>query len=140
MDIYLIERKLANTDYKVLYVKSFLQLRTERQRFSPYGLHGGQPGAPEEAIIKPDTENRHIGKTTMEIKKDDVLRLITSGAGGWGNPLERDPELVLKDVRDEKVSIKRAREAYGVVINEPAMKVDLAQTQKLRKTMKEDRR
>ena len=127
-------------EYKLLDDEAILQLRTERQRFSPYGLYGGQPGAPEEAIINPDTENRHIGKTTMEIKKDDVLRLITSGAGGWGNPLERVPEMVLRDVRNEKVSVKRAREAYGVVINEPDMEVDLAQTQKLRKTMKEARR
>jgi N-methylhydantoinase B len=62
--------------------------------------------------------------------------LITAGAGGWGDPLERDPKLVLKDVRDEKVSVKRAREAYGVVINEAAMEVDIAETEKLRKTMK----
>jgi len=42
----------------------------------------------------------------------------------------------LKDVRDEKVSVKRAREAYRVVINEAAMEVDTAETEKLRKQMK----
>jgi len=127
-------------EYQLLADEAILQIRTERQRFSPYGLYGGQPGALEEAIINPDTENHHIGKTTMEIKKDDVLRLITSGAGGWGDPLERNPELVLKDVRDEKVSVKRARKAYGVAINEAATEMDIAATQKLRKTMKEARR
>ena len=74
----------------------------------------------------------------MNLKKGDVYRLITAGAGGWGDPLERDPELVLKDIRDEKVSVKRAREAYGVVINEQTMQVDIAETQKLRETMKRE--
>jgi len=45
----------------------------------------------------------------------------------------------LKDVRDEKVSIKRAREAYGVVINEAAMEVNMAETEKLRMKMKEEK-
>jgi len=65
--------------------------------------------------------------------------VITSGAGGWGDPLERDPKLALRDVRDEKVSVKRAREAYGVVINETAMEIDVAETEKLRKQMKEEK-
>lgn len=119
-------------EYKLEDDKAILQLRTERQLFPPYGLYGGQPGAPQETIINPDLENRHIGKTTMDMKKDDVLRLITSGAGGWGDPLERDPEMVLKDVHDEKVSTERALEAYGVVINEAAMEVDITETQKRR--------
>jgi len=72
----------------------------------------------------------------MNLKKGDVYRLITSGAGGWSDPFERDPELVLKDVRDEKVSVKRAREVYGVVINEAAMEVDIAETEKLREKMR----
>ena len=48
------------------------------------------------------------------------------------DPLERDPEMVLKDVHDEKVSTERALEAYGVVINEAAMEVDITETQKRR--------
>jgi|TARA_Y100000031_G_C8232311_1_gene391527 N-methylhydantoinase B len=70
------------------------------------------------------------------LKKDDVLRLITTGAGGWGDPFERDPEMVLKDVRNEKVSAKRALEAYGVVIDEATLKMDIVETQKLRRTLK----
>jgi len=66
--------------------------------------------------------------------------LITSGAGGWGDPLERDVKMVLDDVRNEKVSVKRAREVYGVVINEHTTEVNMAETQKLRQQMKESRR
>ncbi len=123
-------------EWKFTGDEAVLQLRTDRQKYETYGLYGGKNGAPSESFINPDTENRPIGKITMNIKKGDVYRLITAGAGGWGDPLERDPELVLKDVRDEKVSVKRAREAYRVVINEAAMEVNIAETEKLRKTMK----
>ena len=123
-------------EYKLLDEQAILQLRTERQLFPPYGLYGGQPGASEEVIINPDTENRHLGKTTMDMKKNDVLRIITSGAGGWGDPIERDPEMVLKDVCDEKVSAKRALETYGVVIDKATMKVDIVETQRRRRTVK----
>ena len=111
-------------------------MRTDRQKYETWGLHGGKGGAPSESIINPDTENLHIGKTTRRIKKGDVYRLITAGAGGWGDSLERDPKLALRDVRDEKVSAKRAREAYGVVISEATMEVDIAETEKLRETMR----
>jgi len=127
-------------EWKFIGDEAVFQLRTDRQRSRTYGLYGGGSGKPSESFINPDTENRHIGKITMNIKKGDVYRLITSGAGGWGDPLERDPELVLKDVRDEKVSVKRAREAYGVVINEAAMEVNMAETEKLRRKMKEDKK
>ena len=120
-------------EWKFTGDEAVLQLRTDRQKYETYGLYGGKNGAPSESFINPDTENRRIGKITMNLKKGDVYRLITAGAGGWGDPLERDPELVLKDVRDEKVSVKRAREAYGVIINEAAMEVNIAGTEKLRK-------
>ena len=127
-------------EYKFIGDEAIFQLRTDRQRIPPYGLYGGQPGAPSLAIINPDTEHRHVGKITIEVKKGDVLRLISPGAGGWGDPLERDAKMVLDDVRNEKISVKRAREAYGVVINEHTMDMDIAETQKLREIMKEGRR
>jgi N-methylhydantoinase B len=123
-------------EWKFTGDEAILQLRTDRQDYGTWGLYGGMGGASSESIINPDTENHHIGKATMRIKKGDVYRLITSGGGGWGDPLERDPKLVLKDVRDDKVSVKRARETYGVVIQEPDMEVDMAETLKLRETMR----
>lgn len=122
-------------EWKFIGDEAVLQLRTDRQKYQPYGLYGGQGGAISESIINPDTENLHIGKKTMNIKKGDVFSLITAGAGGWGDPLERDPELVLNDVRNEMVSVKRAREAYGVVIDKATMIVNIAETEKLRQKM-----
>ena len=46
----------------------------------------------------------------------DIVRVVTSGGGGWGNPAERDPLAVLQDVKDGFVSVHSAREDYGVVI------------------------
>jgi len=122
-------------EYKLLADEAILQLRVDRQRFGPYGLYGGQAGAPLEVILNPDRENRRIGKTTMNIKRGDVIRITFAGAGGWGNPLERDVGMVLYDVRNEKVSIGRAREVYGVVINEDTMEVDMDETKSLRDAM-----
>jgi N-methylhydantoinase B len=123
-------------DWKFLGDDAILQLRTDRQTIPPYGLYGGKPGALSESIINPDTENRRIGKITMNLKKGDVYRLFTQGGGGWGDPLERDPKLVQDDVRNEKVSLKRAREVYGVVIKKDTLEVDYAKTDKLRNTIK----
>jgi N-methylhydantoinase B len=67
-----------------------------------------------------------------------VLRFIGNGAGGWGDPLTRDPERVLRDVRDEYVSVEAARRDYGVVIagdpaTDPAgLAIDVEATRKLR--------
>ena len=127
-------------DYKFIGDKAVLQLRTDRQRTGTYGLYGGQRGTPSESIINPDNENRHIGKITMDIKNGDVYRLITAGGGGWGDPLERDVRMVLDVVRNEKISLKRAKETYGVVINKNTMGVDVAETQRLRNKMKRDRK
>ena len=66
-----------------------------------------------------------------------IVRVINAGGGGWGDPLQRDPELVLRDVRDEYVSIEGAARDYGVVVNGEVrhperMVVDEAATTELR--------
>jgi N-methylhydantoinase B len=123
-------------EYKLLADEAVMQLRVDRQRFAPYGLYGGKPGATLEAVYNPDGENHQLGKATMNIKRGDVIRITTSGAGGWGNPLERDVNMVLNDVLDEKVSLRRAKEVYGVVINEKTTEVDIDETERLREAMK----
>jgi N-methylhydantoinase B len=49
---------------------------------------------------------------------------VQPGSGGYGNPFEREPARVLADVRDEKLSLERARSAYGVVLSDDARSVD----------------
>jgi len=72
----------------------------------------------------------------LRLKTGDTYRLLTQGGGGWGDPLKRDINMVLEDVRNEKVSVKRAKEAYGVVIHPKTLEIDVQATQLLRETMK----
>jgi len=76
-------------------------------------------------------------KLTMNMKKGDLFRHEVAGAGGWGDPLERDPARVLQDVRNEFVSEQAAREDYGVVIAGDA--VDKAATTALRRQLRDGR-
>ena len=119
-------------DYETLLDDVTLQLRSDRRKFPPYGLSGGKPGSLAKMSLNPDGENLDLGKCVVEMDNGDIMRVRTAGAGGWGNPLERDAELVLDDVRNEKVSVKRAREVYGVIIDEATMELDVEQTKRLR--------
>jgi N-methylhydantoinase B len=66
-----------------------------------------------------------------------LVRIDTTGGGGWGDPLEREVELVLLDVVQGKVSLEAARDDYGVVVSGDV--VDDAATAALRKTMRAKR-
>src|SRR5205085_1406901 len=69
-----------------------------------------------------------------------VVRVVTTGGGGWGDPLEREPDRVARDVADGKVSPGAARDEYGVVLTESAApeecEVDAARTAKLRDALR----
>src|SRR5205807_8851476 len=107
-----------------------------RQRFAPYGLFGGQPGALATTVINPGPgEQRVHGKQSREFAYGDVISFQQSGAGGYGDPFERDPGAVLEDVLDDYVSIEAARAQYGVAITGDGadLRVDAAATQALRR-------
>ena len=81
----------------------------------------------------------HVGRRSVwRIDPGSIFRYQTNAGGGWGDPLERDPERVLRDVRDEYVSIEAAREVYGVVVegdperDPEGLTVDAAATAALR--------
>ncbi len=120
-------------DYRFLEEEAVLQVRADRCTFRPYGLYGGSPGKPSVNIINPDTENRVVtAKVTMTIKRGDVFRHEQPGPGGWGDPLEREPARVVKDVRNELMSLASALADYGVVIDPATWKVDDTATTALR--------
>ena len=79
-------------------------------------------------------------KLTMNMKQGDLFRHEVAGAGGWGDPLERDPALVLNDIRNEFVSERAAREDYGVVVGGKPVAVDRAATAALRQLMRAGRK
>ncbi len=92
----------------------------DRHKFRPWGLAGGREGAAGafyRVAAADKTVTRMGHKTTsLPLKKGDIIRVITPGAGGYGDPFRRSPELVLKDVVENKVSPQAAKKEYGVAI------------------------
>ena len=120
-------------DYRFLEEEGILQVRSDRRTHRPFGLYGGSPGQPSENYLNPDGENRLLpSKFTMTIRRGDVFRHVLAGAGGWGDPLERDPAAVLKDVRNELLSPAKAEADYGVVLDAARRQVDAAATARRR--------
>jgi len=118
-----------------------LQVRSDRRTFRPFGLYGGGPGRPSMNYLNPDRDPAPLpSKLTMNMKKGDLFRHEVAGGGGWGDPLERDPALVLQDVRNDFVSERAAREDYGVVLAETPLSVDAAATTALRQQMRAQRK
>ncbi len=119
--------------YRILAPEALLQMRTDRVAFRPYGLAGGEPGGPSSNSMIQNGETRSLpGKITMTVPNDVVIIHDQAGGGGFGNPLTRDPALVLEDVLDGKISSDFARDRHGVVITGRA--VDQGATEKLRAT------
>ena len=113
--------------------EAVVQVRSDRQVHRPYGLYGGRPGAPGAVVLNPQDEARTLtSKVTMTCRRGDVVRWVLPGGGGWGDPLERDPQRVLSDVRNELVSPAAAERDYGVVVDTRRWAVDDAATGSLR--------
>jgi len=90
---------------------------SDRDRWGPHGLFGGLPGLKASYILNPGRHARPLGsKTTVQLMAGDVVSFRSCGGGGYGDPHERDPQLVRRDVREGKVSAERAKAVYGVSI------------------------
>ena len=114
---------------KSLAHNAILQIRSDKRKYPPYGLHGGKPGSPSWNILNPgDGETVLPTMGTTELKCGDVIRHVMAGGGGWGDPLERDPKAVEADIRDEKVTIDHALAQYGAVIDPATLRADLSAT------------
>ncbi len=124
-------------DFRLLE-EATLQIRSDRRKFRPYGLYGGEPGTPASGILNPDTDPKDMpSKFIMTAQPNDVYRLVLAGGGGYGTPLERDAERVADDVREEKLSADYARRAYGVVLDEHTLEVDTVATETLRQQLQQ---
>ncbi len=108
---------------------------SDRDRWGPWGLFGGAPGQKAQYTLNPDGEAINLrSKVTLELQPGDVVRFQTCGGGGYGPPRERNPQLVLRDVREGKVSLARALEVYGVVIDTTSWTVDEHATAEVRRS------
>jgi N-methylhydantoinase B len=106
----------------------------ERQRFVPPGLFGGKPGALGRTLRNPGTPGEEVlhAKGHYDIVPGDVICFQTSGAGGYGNPFERDPWAVQRDVICGYVSRDAAEREYGVVLDPQTLALDEAATARRR--------
>jgi len=100
-----------------------------------------QPTAIEDVTANLNGSLAHYGASmpAVQFKGGDVLSQIASGAGGLGDPIERDPEKVLADFNDGRVSLRTCENVYCVKIDTGGLKVDPGQTEKLRKARRKER-
>ncbi|MBW1804636.1 MAG: hydantoinase B/oxoprolinase family protein, partial [Deltaproteobacteria bacterium] len=103
----------------------------------PSGLFGGKNPKPNVTTIEnPDGQIEEITiNSFIKVRKGDIITLHGMGGAGFGNPFEREVDRVQRDVRDGFVSVEKAKEEYGVVINPGTMEVDVETTEVLRKKM-----
>lgn len=126
-------------DIRFLADEGKLTNLSDRQKFPAYGLFGGKPGKLGRTVINPGRNEQIVhGKQSREFAYGDVISFQQPGAGGYGDPLERDPQRVLEDVLDDYVSVEAARREYGVAIagSGADLRVDDAATRALRKKMR----
>ncbi len=125
--------------YRLLADEAVLQLRADRTDIAPYGLFGGGRAAPSRNILDPDGAAVELpGKVTRTLRRDEVIRHEQAGGGGYGDPLTRDPELVVADVVDEKISPAFAEDHFGVIFPPGSLQPDSAATDVCRKRRKRD--
>jgi len=115
-------------------------IHDERWLTYPWGVLGGETGMRStKRLVRVDGSEQWLPAKAegIKVKAGDVLYFNTWGGGGWGDPFERDPELVLQDVERRLVTAAGAQR-YGVVIDAEG-RVDAAATESLREKMRAER-
>jgi len=103
--------------------EALVSIRRDRHKFVPWGLLGGGGSLPCRTVLERADGSRQelASKTLFQIRLGDKLHIWTTGSGGYGSPLERDPQSVLADVLDRRVSREAASGVYGVVFDGDAV-------------------
>ena len=108
--------------YRVMADNVVLQIANERTIETPRGLFGGGSAGISRVTVRPGEEDEHTFTQRVSfygpLSTGDVLLCKSAGGGGYGNPLERDPERVLSEVRNGLLTCERALEFYGVVLDQ----------------------
>ena len=127
----------------VLAGDALLSISSDKNIIPPFGVFGGGPGSPnrftvlreDRTLMPSDTPGKVAG---FRLGRGDRVVIETSGGGGYGDPLEREPERVAADVREGYVSPDEARGEYGVHLT--GEEVDEEKTRACRQAMKDARR
>jgi N-methylhydantoinase B/oxoprolinase/acetone carboxylase alpha subunit len=104
----------------------FRQSRCPRDAEDLKNLKGEKIYVPPSSPIRP-------------VKSYDLLLVRKGSGGGFGDPLDREPQLVLADLRRGAISLRTAGEVYGVVFDPETLQVDEEATERLRRSLREER-
>lgn len=126
-------------DYRIDNSNAEITTIASRYRVAPWGANDGKEGSNNKVQVY--TKNNMEEKATFsnyKLQKGDLIRFISGGGGGYGDPYERDVDLVLEDVLDGYITVDEARDCYGVVIekSEKSFKINNIETKKLRQKYK----
>ncbi len=110
-----------------------LGIQAGRHIHPPEGLFGGKPGAKAQFLVN-GVPGNPFGLT--QLKPGDVVTIDAAGGGGCGNPLDREPERVERDVTEGYVTLEKAREEYGVILHPKSLTLDEEATRKLRESLR----
>jgi N-methylhydantoinase B len=126
-------------DIRIVADEGILASRLENVTYPAWGVNGGHSGRPGRLVVNPDTPDERELKPLSDnnrLEQGDLLRIMTPGGGGWGDPLERDPARVRDDVLDGFVSLTSAHDDYGVVLDPRTFAVDETETRTRRRGLR----
>jgi N-methylhydantoinase B len=125
-------------DVRIIADEGILASRLENVIFPAWGVNGGYSGRPGRIVVNPGTPEERQLKPLSDnnrLRQGDLLRVMTSGGGGWGHPFDRPAATVREDVLDGFVSPQSALKDYGVVLDLQTLVVDEVETAKIRKDL-----
>jgi N-methylhydantoinase B len=118
-------------EVRVMCERAEVATRMENTLVASYGVAGGRAGRTGRVVLNPGTPTERVlpGQGDgIVLERGDLFRLETCGGGGWGDPLTRDPTRVREDVARGFVTVRGAREDYGVVLDPVTLAVDKSAT------------
>ncbi|HLZ71359.1 MAG TPA: hydantoinase B/oxoprolinase family protein [Dehalococcoidia bacterium] len=127
-------------EVRVLGSGTVLATRMDNVKYPCFGVNGGRAARPGCFVLNPGTPGERllppIGDD-IALDAGDLLRVVTTGGGGWGDPFLREPARVRQDVLEGFVSVRGARDDYGVVLDPETYRLDEEETARLRAAPRE---